>query len=290
MSHSGLRRTIRSVAWPVGFSGSGFLVAFLIKKASPVPISRLEVSIIAFVVTSLCVLLLFPGVLQIPFGKVSIGAFVRRVGLSVPRRVHRHVLLGVVAAFLTLCGMLAGSILSGKWTPSSDTITLAQAVFSLTPGLWEEVLFRGVLMIVLLRMTGSFRKAAVIQILLFGLGHIKGTDLVAFVDAFSVMGLAVAFTYIAYKTRSLIPGVVFHYLHDTFVFFPQLPEGEYSGFRDNALFFGGLWVGTALVVVSVKILAERWSIVSDFDLYGPPEPYSPLAPSAEQLVSSSSSH
>ena len=81
------------------------------------------------------------------------------------------------------------------------------------------------------------------------------------------MVLAVAFTYMAYRTRSLIPGIVFHYLHDTFVFFPQLPDGEYAGFRDNALFYAGLWVATVVAVVCVKILAERFSIVSDHDLY-----------------------
>ena len=272
MGYSDVRRTIRPVAWPIGFSGVGFLVALIIKKLSPVPVTRLELSVIAFVVTSSSVLLLFPSVLEVPFGNVGIGDFVRRVGLSVPRKAHRHVLLGMIAAFLTLSGMFAGSMLSGEYVPSSATITLTQAVFSLTPGIWEEVLFRGVLMIVLIRMTRSFRKAALIQVLLFGLAHIKGVDLVAFVDAFSDAVLAVAFTYIAYETRSLLAGIVFHYLYDTFVFFPQLPGGAYSGFRDNALFFGGLWVATAVVLVCVKVLVEKFSIVSEFDPYSPHDP------------------
>ena len=262
-----MRQTVRSIALPVAFSGIGLAIVFVLKKLLHVDLSKLELSIIAFITTSLSILLLFPKVFKIPFGKVSIGDFVKNVGLSIPRKTYKYVLLGIMAALFTLSGMLIGSILTGKFAFSLATITLAQAVFSLTPGIWEEVLFRGVMMIVLLRLTKSFKKACIIQIVIFGLAHIKGADLLSLVDSFSVMLLAVAFTYIAYKTRSLIPGIIFHCLHDTFLFFVQLPDGEYSGFRDNALFYGGLWIATALAAVCIKMLSEKCSIVNDYDFY-----------------------
>jgi membrane protease YdiL (CAAX protease family) len=246
------------------------------KKLLHMDLSKLEVAVIALVVTSLCVLLLFPRVFGIPFGRVSIRDFVVKVGLSLPRNPIRFVLLGILSALFTLSGMLIGSLLTGKFVLSFATITLAQAVFSLTPGIWEEVLFRGVLVIVLVRLTRSLKKACVIQVAIFGLAHIKGIDLLSFVDSFSVMILAIAFTFLAYKTRSLIPGIVFHYLHDTFLFFVQLPEGEYSGFRDNALFYAGLWAATALAVVCIKVLADTYSIVSERD------PYSLIPPQADE--------
>jgi membrane protease YdiL (CAAX protease family) len=267
MGISSVRKHIRSIALSIAFSGIGFAVVFILKTLLHVDLSKLEFSIVAFLITSLSVLLLFPKVFKIPFGRVSIGDFLTNAGLSKPPKPYRFLLLGIMAALFTLSGMLLGSILTGKFTFSFTTITLTQAVFSLTPGIWEEVLFRGVIIIVLLKLTKSYKKAFIIQIVIFGLAHIKGIDLLSLVDAFSVMILAVAFTYSAYKTKSLIPGIIFHYLHDTFLFFVQLPDGEYSGFHDNVLFFGALWIATALSVASIKRLSEKYSIINAYDFY-----------------------
>jgi membrane protease YdiL (CAAX protease family) len=267
MGISSVRKHIRSIALSIAFSSIGFAVVFILKTLLHVDLSKLEFSIVAFLITSLSVLLLFPKVFKIPFGRVSIGDFLTNAGLSKPPKPYRFLLLGIMAALFTLSGMLLGSILTGKFTFSFTTITLTQAVFSLTPGIWEEVLFRGVIIIVLLKLTKSYKKAFIIQIVIFGLVHIKGIDLLSLVDAFSVMILAVAFTYSAYKTKSLIPGIIFHYLHDTFLFFVQLPDGEYSGFHDNVLFFGALWIATALSVACIKKLSEKYSIVNAYDFY-----------------------
>ena len=263
-----IRNKIRPISLSIGFSAIGFLVAFVLKKFLHIELSRLEISIIAFIVTSLSVLLLFPRVFKVPFGKVSIRDFVRKVGLYRPKRMYKFIFLGTTAALLTLIGMLIGSQLTGKFVFDKSTITLTQAVFSLTPGIWEEVLFRGVIMIVLIQLTKSFKKAFIIQIVLFGLVHIKGFDALSLVDAFSVGLIAIPLTYSAYKTKSLIPGIIFHYLHDTFLFAVQLPDGVYTGFRDNALFYGALWISIFVSVVFIRKATERFHISGEYDLYG----------------------
>jgi len=268
VSFNEIRNKVRPIALSIGFSAIGFLVAFVLKKFLHIELSRLEISIIAFIVTSLSVLLLFPGVFKVPFGKVSIRDFVRKVGLYKPRKMYKFIFLGLIAALFTLTGMLVGSQLTGKFVFDKSTITLTQAVFSLTPGIWEEVLFRGVIMIVLIRLTKSFKKAFIIQIVLFGLCHVKGIDTISLVDAFSVGLLAIPLTYSAYKTKSLIPGIIFHYLHDTFLFAVQLPDGVYSGFKDNAVFFGAFWVSIFVAVIFIRRAAERFHISGDYDLYG----------------------
>jgi membrane protease YdiL (CAAX protease family) len=268
MTRPQVREAIRSILLPFGFSGIGLGVAFLVKKGLGAELSKVTLSLIALAVTSASVLLLFPRVFMVPFGSVSIREYLANLGLIKPRPLVKLVLLGAFAALFTLAGMLAGSLLTGQYTFSAATITLGQAVFSLTPGIWEELLLRGVLMIVLLRLTRSFKRAALIQVLLFGLAHIKGLDLLSLVcEPVSVAIIAVGFTYIAYKTRSLIPGMVFHTLHDTFLFAVQLPGGEYSGFRDNAFFYAGLWTSVLLCMAMVKLLVERFRIVSPYDLY-----------------------
>jgi membrane protease YdiL (CAAX protease family) len=267
-ARSGTRETIRSIALPFAFSGIGIAVAFLLKKGLGADLSKVTLSLVALAVTSASVLLLFPGVFKLPFGSVSIREFLANFGLIKPRPFVKLLLLGAFASLFNLSGMLVGSLLTGKYAFSPATITLGQALFSLTPGIWEELLFRGVLMIVLLRLTKSFRRAALIQVLLFGLAHIKGLDFLSLVcEPISVAIIAVGFTYIAYKTKSLIPGMVFHYLHDTFLFAVQLPGGEYAGFRDNLFFYAGLWTSVLLCMAMVKLLAERFRIVSPYDFY-----------------------
>lgn len=260
-------KNIRTIALTVAFSSIGFLVAFLLKKLLNIDLSKLEMAIIGFVITSLCALLLFPKVFKIPFGKVSIKEFIRRVGLKPPQKSVRFVLLGIVAAAISLSGMLIGSILTGKYVFDSSTINLNQAIFSLTPGIWEEVFFRGILMIVLLQITKSLKKAALFQVIIFALGHIKGLDFSALIEIFSVALLAVAFTYIAYKTKSLIPGIVFHYLHDTFLFAVQLPGGEYNGFQEKALFYSGLWLAVLVIIGVTKLLSEKYKVVNNYNFY-----------------------
>ncbi len=267
------RENIRAVGLSLFFSGIGFLVIFILKKAAHVEMSKLHSSLIAFIITSLAITLLFPHVIKIPFGKVSIREFFLRLGVF-PKRWYAYAALGVLCAVCTLGGMLAGSVLTGKYSFDITTISLSHAVFSLTPGIWEEILFRGVIMIVLMRMTQSLPKAFWIQIAIFALVHIKGLELLSFVDAVSVGIIAIAFTYSAVKTGSLLPGIIFHFLHDTFLFAVQLPDGVYEGFRDNAYFYAALWVGVLLSLRIIKRMSER------FDIKNPGTPYTTDSPIA----------
>lgn len=267
MNSSTVRKNIRSIALTIAFSSLGFALVFLLKKLLHIDLSKLEMSVIAFVISTVSALLLFPKVFKIPFGKVRVSEFIQRIGLKIPEKPYRFVLLGIIAALISLTGMLIGSILTGKYVFDRSTINLAHAIFSLTPGIWEEVFYRGILMIVLLQMTKSFKKAAIFQIIIFALTHIKGFDFLSFLDAFSVGLIAIAFTYQAYKTKSLIPGIIFHYLHDTFLFAVQLPDGEYVEFQENALFYAALWLSILAVVGVTKKLSEYYHIVNGYDFY-----------------------
>lgn len=264
-----VRKNIRSIALAIFFSSIGFVFSFLLKKFLDADLSKLEMSIIAFVVTTVSALLLFPKVLKIPFGKVSINEFVYRIGLftTKSKKLFQFGLLGILAATMSLSGMLIGSLLTGKYEFDSSTINIPQAIFSLTPGIWEEAFYRGVIMIVLLRITKSFRKAAIIQVFIFALAHIKGFDFPSILDVFSVLIIAVGFTYMAYKTKSLIPGIIFHYLHDTFLFSVQNPSGQYVGYQDKAFFYASLWLSILVIIVITKHLTQKYQIVNEYNIY-----------------------
>lgn len=116
-------------------------------------------------------------------------------------------------------------------------------------------------------MTRSLWKALLSQIVIFALAHIKGLDLPAFVDAFSVAVIAIAFTYAAYKTRVLLAGIVFHFLHDSFLFFVQVPEGVYMGVGENMTFYAMLWLSVGIGCLLIWFAGEYLQVQGEHDLY-----------------------
>jgi membrane protease YdiL (CAAX protease family) len=263
-----IRRTlVRPVALAITFPVAGFLLCLLVEMFFNVEIHRLIGSIINLIVGAFAAFFLFPRVFGIPFGKIKIRDFNKRIGFYLPDSTWKHIILGVILAVCTLSGMLIASILTGKYNLDFGTITLTHSVFSLNPGIWEEIFFRGVMMMVLLRFTKSLRHAGAIQVVLFGLTHIKGIDISALLEVVSVMIISVGLTYTAYKTRSLITGMVFHYLHDTFLFFVQTPGGVYTGVVENVLFYAMLWSMIGAGCLITKFVTEkRWACAS-IDLY-----------------------
>jgi membrane protease YdiL (CAAX protease family) len=172
----------------------------------------------------------------------------------------KHVLLGLVLAACTLSGMLVASVLSGGYVLDPSIISFQHMLFSLNPALWEELFYRGVLMVYLLKLGQPLRHAFLTQLALFGVMHVKGFSLLDFVDVFSVIVIAVGFTYAAYETWSLLTGVVFHYFHDALLYFVQVPGAELSGFTDNAVFFVCTWLMVGVGCVVTRFFAEKLGV------------------------------
>jgi membrane protease YdiL (CAAX protease family) len=259
--------TVRPIALAFVFVGLGFLLRSVLAMALDVEIPKWVASVLNFVLAALGAFYVFPSLLKEPFGQVDLGEYTRRLGFFLPRSAWKHVVLGVVLALCTLGGMLAASIGTGRYVLDWSTVSLSHIVFSLNPGIWEEFFYRSIIVIVLLKRAKSVRQAALIQIVLFGLAHIKGFDLLSWVDVLSVMIIAVAFTYAAYKTRTLLAGIVFHFLHDVFLFLVQAPDGGSSGFAESATFFAALWIGVGIACMIIKLAADRLGVQAETELY-----------------------
>ena len=122
-------------------------------------------------------------------------------------------------------------------------------------------------MLFLLSVTHSLRKAFLIQLILFGVMHVKGFDLWALIDVFSVIVLAAGFTYAAYKTRLLVAGIVFHFVHDALLFFVQTTGTEASNTLDNVRFYLFLWVMVGVACLLVRVAADRFGVRAPDSLY-----------------------
>jgi hypothetical protein len=263
-----LRTKVRPVAITVTAPALGFVLLLFLGVALDTEFSKLFQSGVNLAVGALLALVVFPRVLGIPFGRVKTKVFLRRVGFKLPRQAWKHLALGLVLAGCTLSGMLVASVLSGDYVVDWSNVNLPHLVFSLNPALWEELFYRGVLMIVLLEATRSFGRAFALEVILFSLMHITGTDVWAIVDVLSVGVLALVFTYVAYRTRALVAGIVFHYLHDAFLFLVQVPGDIETGVADSLLFYGLLWLGVGAACLATKLAANRLGVRSLTALYG----------------------
>jgi membrane protease YdiL (CAAX protease family) len=265
------RNLLKDVVRPIGVSwvaiGFGSLLALILEMFLDLEVPTLIASGITFAFAAFSAFYLFPRILKAPFGDMGLSGYLHRLGFYLPRKAWKHFLLGTILAICTLSGMLIGSILTGRYELDWSTVDISHVLFSINPGIWEEFFFRGVILFVLLRMTRSVRKAALIQILLFGLTHIKGTDLSAWVDVLSVIVLAVGFTYTAYKTRTLIAGIIFHFLHDAFLFLPQVPGVELFGISEYIAFNGSLWIMVGVACVLTKFASDRLGVKAEDELY-----------------------
>lgn len=262
-----MKYTVRPIALACVSVGLGSLLVLLLENMWEVEVSTVYASGLTFVLAALAAFWVFPRVLRLPFGDVTLSEYLRRMGFFLPQGAWKHALLGVVLALCTAAGMLIGSVLSGSYQLDWGTVNLSQTVFSINPGIWEEFFYRGVSMFALLYATRSLKKAALIQIVLFGLTHIKGMDLWSWVDVFSVMVIASAFTYAAHKTGTLVAGIVFHFLHDAFLFLPQLPGGDYVGWSENIAFFASLWVMVGVGLLLIRFASDRLGVKADQKLY-----------------------
>jgi membrane protease YdiL (CAAX protease family) len=262
-----LRDKVRPVALTLFAPGAGFLLVLVLEVLTDTEVSKLVKSAVNLLVVAPIAFVVFPKWLGIPFGRIETREFLRRVGFLCPDRAWRHFALGLILGACTLSGMLVASILTGRYTVDVSTVDLPHLVFSLNPALWEELFFRGVMMFLLLKFTRSLRQAFLIQVVVFGLTHIKGVDVWALVDSLSVMVLAIGFTYVAYKTRSLVAGIVFHYFHDAFLYLVQLPGGIDKGVADNVIFYGILWLMVAVGCFIAKLAADSWGVRARIELY-----------------------
>ena len=266
-----MRQSIRTSVKSVGLTMTaplvGFLLVALFEIILEAEVSKLAASVVNLVVVAPVAFYLFPQKLGVPLGVLQTREWAKKLGMYFPEKGWKHIILGFLLAACTLSGMLVASILTGKYEFDPSTINLPHIVFSLNPGIWEELFYRGVKMVLLLGITKSFRKAFIIQVVLFGVMHIKGFDVWAFVDVFSVMVISLGFTYTAYKTRSLVAGIISHYFHDAFIFAVQLPGGETSSTADSLVFYGLLWVMVGVGCLITKLAAEKMGVRGSEELY-----------------------
>ena len=79
------------------------------------------------------------------------------------------------------------------------------------------------------------------------------------VDLVSIFFMGLLFIYIVLKTGSLLPAIVFHYIHDIFVLFVQNTPGADKVLATTFL-YSFLWIALVVGAVLTKYIVERGSM------------------------------
>lgn len=203
-------------------------------------------------------LFLMPYVLGLPNGRKSLREYSHDIRLLPMSPVGRNILLGLLMAFLTLSSIYLASLLTGYFVLDWGTVPPVRWVKGLTRGIWEEVFFRGIILVLFMRVFPKGR-AIFISTFLFAVVHLNpmAVSLGHFVDVVSIFFMGLLFTYLVLKTGSLLPAIVFHYVHDIFVLLVQNTPGAEETLA-STLLFGFLWVALLIGGFLTKYSVERW--------------------------------
>ncbi len=268
MKTDSLRFRIRSIALSVVFAMIGPVFVFLLTRLLGIELPKTQKGLIAFLVTSILSLSLFPKVFKIPFGKqLTIAEWLSRLGIFFPKKFTYHFLLGILLGVISLSGMLIASLITGKYEFNLGNLSPGHFVFCLTPAIWEEIFFRGVIMVVLISAFKNLRKAFWWQVSIFALCHFKSLSITGGIEIMSVFFIGITFTLLAVKTRCLIAGIVYHYIHDAFLYLVQNPRGEYYGFQDQFTFYVFLWSAMLINIIIINLATDGLKIKGNRRIY-----------------------
>jgi membrane protease YdiL (CAAX protease family) len=215
-------------------------------------------ALLYFFVLGVIALYLMPFVLGLPNGRKSLRDYCQDIRLLPLKPLGRNVLLGLLMAALTLSSIFLAALLTGHFVLDWSTVPALRWVKALTRGIWEEVFFRGIILVLFMRMYPR-RRAVFLSSFLFALAHLNPMNLSVgtIVDVISIFFMGLLFTYLVLKTGSLLPAIVFHYVHDIFLLLVQNTPGADETLA-SALLFGFLWTSLVIGAVVTKYVVERW--------------------------------
>jgi len=223
---------------------------------------------ISLIIAGILCFWFLPKVIGIP-KKGAISDNLKTIGFKLPKKWGMNIFLGVLLAICTLTGMLIGSLLTGLYEFNINTISIEHIYFSFLPGIFEEIIFRGFVIFIFLDLYKNLKKAVLIQCIIFVILHIGSfeIDIIKIIDLLGVFALALTFTYVVYKTRSLLSAMIFHILHDAFLFVVQPPKEIVFNLTQAIIFYSSLFAFAGIAILLTKFFARKLHVQEDNNLY-----------------------
>jgi membrane protease YdiL (CAAX protease family) len=232
----------------VGFAG--FLVLELVPAGKILPVLLLFFSL------GVVALYLMPFVLGLPNGRKAFREYCHDIRLLPIQPLGRNIALGLVLAFLTLASIFLASLLTGHFVFDWTLLPALRWVKGLTRGIWEEVFFRGIILVLFMRLHPD-RKAVLLSAFLFAMMHLSVLSLEVAIDLISLFFMGLLFAYVVLKAGSLWPAIIFHYVHDIFILLVQNTPGA-DKVLSLVLFYSFLWGALVIGALLTKLVVEHW--------------------------------
>ncbi|MBD3213775.1 MAG: CPBP family intramembrane metalloprotease [Candidatus Lokiarchaeota archaeon] len=197
----------------------------------PYPWLLLGDLIFKMILLTLLWFLLIPFGLQLPSKNENLLDYSNSIKLNKFSPELRNISIGIAFAVIILFTTLIPYALMGVYQfdistiigqPNRETGALGYFTFisNLQPAIWEEIAFRGVILVLLLN-AFSNKNAIVIDGLAFGLFHLinlfVGADpLFTLYQVFFATCLGIVLAYMTVKFKTLIPAMMAHYINNAF--------------------------------------------------------------------------
>ncbi|TXT65783.1 MAG: membrane protein of unknown function [Promethearchaeota archaeon] len=175
--------------------------------------------------------LLIPFGLQLPSTTENLLDYSNSINLNKFSPKLRNISIGITYAVIILFTTLIPYVLMGTYQfeistiigqPDQETGALGYFTFisNLQPAIWEEIAFRGVILVLLLN-TFSNKNAIIIDSVAFGVFHLinlfVGADpLFTLYQVFFATCLGIVLAYMTVKFKTLIPAMIAHYTNNVF--------------------------------------------------------------------------
>jgi membrane protease YdiL (CAAX protease family) len=232
------------------------LVPFLLLGLLEVRPGHLAGALFYFIAAGVWALYVTPKSFGLPFGRKTLREYSIDIHLLPMAPLGRNILLGVAMAALTLSGILVASLLTKHFVLDWSTVPGLRWVKGLSRGVWEEVFFRGVILAILTKRYGR-RRGVLWTTAIFAIVHLDALRLDVVVDVVSIFFMGLLFAYLVLETGSLLPGIVFHYVHDIFVNLVQNTPGAHET-TASVLLYAFLWAALGIGAWLARSVVRRW--------------------------------
>ncbi len=227
-----------------------------------------------FIVKTVFLLLLVPFVLMVPRGKRSFDEYTHDIGLRNCRPLVKNIVIMVTTTVILLFGLLLAALLYGDFVFDPSIIHPANSpalIVSVNAGLWEEILWRGIILTMLLKRF-AIRPAIAINTVLFSIAHLSnllvGQNPIVMLGQFIFVLIGTpALAYVFIKTESLWPGILIHFSVDAFgpIFYNTMLQVGPNILIGGIFMLMGWFVGNILTFIFlIAYTKERDQIETDY--------------------------
>lgn len=184
--------------------------------------------IISMIIYAIYSIIFLHFVMHLPDGKQSFSDFLKTVKLMKSGLKIKEILLGLLIGILVVIGSFFTSFIFDGLeysfdfnlilgTPNYPSLGYFNFLHHITPALWEELIFRGIIITLLLKKF-STRKVIIINGVIFGFFHLAnlgvGNGILTLGQVIYTTGFGISLGYLYLKTSNLIPCILAHYANN----------------------------------------------------------------------------